>query len=196
MSSRRTGAKTVATGCPFCMRMITEEAAKEEPDTAMEIMDVAEIDGQQSCQITCGDLVSIVLLIFLAAIASVTACEAQPRVAIATKAGREVVFQVEIADTPAKRAMGLQYRHELASDRGMIFLFAAESPQTFWMKNTPIPLDMVFINRERQDRWHRRTNGAVFTGFAIGGGSEPVRIGDQRRPGKKTRHPNRRPCAF
>ena len=93
---------------------------------------------------------SIVLLVFLAAIASVTACEAQPRVAIATKAGREVVFQVEIADTPAKRAMGLQYRHELASDRGMIFLFAAESPQTFWMKNTPIPLDMVFINREHR----------------------------------------------
>jgi Fe-S oxidoreductase len=40
---KATGAKTVATGCPFCMRMITEEAAKEEPDTAMEIMDVAEI---------------------------------------------------------------------------------------------------------------------------------------------------------
>jgi Fe-S oxidoreductase len=40
---KATGAKTVATGCPFCMRMITEEAAKEEPDTAMEILDVAEI---------------------------------------------------------------------------------------------------------------------------------------------------------
>ncbi|HEX9788867.1 MAG TPA: (Fe-S)-binding protein [Candidatus Binatia bacterium] len=40
---KQTGAKTVATGCPFCMRMITEEAAKEEPETAMEILDVAEI---------------------------------------------------------------------------------------------------------------------------------------------------------
>jgi Fe-S oxidoreductase len=40
---RATGAKTVATGCPFCMRMVTEEAAKEEPDMAMEILDVAEI---------------------------------------------------------------------------------------------------------------------------------------------------------
>lgn len=40
---RRTGAKTVATGCPFCMRMLTEESAKEEPETALEIMDVAEI---------------------------------------------------------------------------------------------------------------------------------------------------------
>ena len=40
---KHTGAKTVATGCPFCMRMITEETAKEEPETAMEVLDVAEI---------------------------------------------------------------------------------------------------------------------------------------------------------
>lgn len=40
---KQTGAKTVATACPFCMRMITEETAKEEPETAMEVFDVAEI---------------------------------------------------------------------------------------------------------------------------------------------------------
>jgi Fe-S oxidoreductase len=40
---KQTGAKKVATGCPFCMRMITEETAKEEPDVAMEVLDVAEI---------------------------------------------------------------------------------------------------------------------------------------------------------
>jgi Fe-S oxidoreductase len=44
---KETGAKTVATGCPFCMRMITEEAAKEEPETAMEVLDVAEIIAKQ-----------------------------------------------------------------------------------------------------------------------------------------------------
>ncbi len=44
---KETGAKTVATGCPFCMRMITEEAAKEEPETAMEVLDVAEIVAKQ-----------------------------------------------------------------------------------------------------------------------------------------------------
>lgn len=40
---KQTGAKTVATGCPFCMRMITEETAKEEPEAAMEVFDIAEI---------------------------------------------------------------------------------------------------------------------------------------------------------
>jgi Fe-S oxidoreductase len=40
---KQTGAKIVATGCPFCMRMITEETAKEEPETAMEVLDIAEI---------------------------------------------------------------------------------------------------------------------------------------------------------
>ena len=78
------------------------------------------------------------------------ACEAQPKVIIVTEEGREFAFQVEIADTPLKRERGLQYRSELASDRGMIFLFPAESLQGFWMKNTPIPLDMIFINRERK----------------------------------------------
>ena len=44
---KETGAKTVATGCPFCMRMITEEAAKEEPETAMAVLDIAEIVAKQ-----------------------------------------------------------------------------------------------------------------------------------------------------
>lgn len=90
------------------------------------------------------------LAIILALLTSVTACQAQPKVSISTKAGKEVVFQVEIADTAAKREMGLQYRHELADDRGMIFLFPSESHQSFWMKNTPIALDMIFINRDRK----------------------------------------------
>ena len=78
----------------------------------------------------------------------VAACRAEPRVTIATRDGRQIGFAVEIADTPSKRALGLQYRRDLAPDRGMIFLFPVESIQSFWMKNTPLPLDMIFINRD------------------------------------------------
>ena len=77
-----------------------------------------------------------------------SACRAEPRVTISTRQRGDVAFQVEIADSPAKRELGLQYRRDLASDHGMIFLFPDESRQTFWMKNTPIPLDMIFIGRD------------------------------------------------
>jgi uncharacterized protein len=78
------------------------------------------------------------------------ACQAQPTVIIQTRENRELTFQVEVADTPAKRELGLQYRRDLAADRGMIFLFPTESHHSFWMKNTPIPLDIIFINRDRK----------------------------------------------
>ncbi|MGE5302061.1 MAG: DUF192 domain-containing protein [Alphaproteobacteria bacterium] len=90
------------------------------------------------------------LLVSLALCFIMTGCQAQPKVIIATRQGREITFEVEIADTPAKRELGLQYRRELAADRGMIFLFPHEAEQTFWMKNTPIPLDMIFINSDRR----------------------------------------------
>lgn len=88
------------------------------------------------------------LLLFFAVLQSISGCGAEPKVTISTRQNGDVAFQVEVADSPAKREMGLQYRRELAQDRGMIFLFPAESDQTFWMKNTPIPLDMIFINRD------------------------------------------------
>ena len=69
---------------------------------------------------------------------------------ISTKSGAERAIHVEIADTPAKRELGLQHRRELGDDRGMLFLFPAEAVQTFWMKNTPISLDMIFIGGDRK----------------------------------------------
>jgi uncharacterized membrane protein (UPF0127 family) len=82
----------------------------------------------------------------LVLLAVTVSCQAQPRVVIHTKDGRDIVYGVEIADTPAKRELGLQYRRELADNRGMLFLFPSEKENVFWMKNTPIPLDMVFID--------------------------------------------------
>jgi len=79
-----------------------------------------------------------------------SACRAQPQVVIQTKERREVRFQVEVAETPAKRELGLQYRRELPDNRGMLFLFPLEEENAFWMKNTPISLDMVFIDADHR----------------------------------------------
>ncbi|HEX2243385.1 MAG TPA: DUF192 domain-containing protein [Gammaproteobacteria bacterium] len=85
-----------------------------------------------------------------AAVVAVSACQPQPQVTIIGRDGRETAFQVEVADTPAKREIGLQYRRDLAPDRGMIFVFPQEEQLSFWMKNTPIALDMIFISTDRK----------------------------------------------
>lgn len=54
-------------------------------------------------------------------------------------------FSVEIADTFATRSKGLMYREKMASSAGMLFFFAKPQSVSFWMKNTLIPLDMLFI---------------------------------------------------
>src|SRR5947208_14617986 len=89
------------------------------------------------------------LLLALSTILLSTACQAQPKVTISTREGRELTFEVELADTPVKRELGFQYRRGLAANPGMIFLFSAEAEHPFWMKNTPIPLDMAFITNDR-----------------------------------------------
>ena len=56
-------------------------------------------------------------------------------------------IDIEIADNDSKRAEGLMYRRHMEENQGMLFLFPYESIQAFWMKNTVIPLDMIFANK-------------------------------------------------
>jgi len=63
---------------------------------------------------------------------------------IITSKGR-ARFEVEIAATPAQQRQGLMFRKSLASDRGMLFTYAKPQPAAFWMKNTLIPLDILYI---------------------------------------------------
>ena len=94
------------------------------------------------------------LLLLLAALSLLTpppgggaaAQDLQP-LEITTKTGVQV-FGVEMAVTPEQQAKGLMFRRELPEKQGMLFDFHREQPTAFWMKNTYIPLDMIFIRAD------------------------------------------------
>ena len=88
---------------------------------------------------------SLVILVTLAACDAAGGDGLEP-LQIVTAAGTHD-FQVEIARDDASRARGLMDRRFMPADHGMLFEFDREAPQAFWMKDTYVPLDMIFISR-------------------------------------------------
>jgi hypothetical protein len=91
---------------------------------------------------------SAVLFVLLAPLL-LAGCASGPAVVIGTADG-PVTVAVEIADDSAERARGLMARDSLAPDAGMLFVFAQEQPVAFWMKNTRIPLDILYISADKR----------------------------------------------
>lgn len=60
------------------------------------------------------------------------------------------LISVEVADTPTSRAQGLMYRESLAPESGMFFVFPEEGIRNFWMKNTLMPLDILFLSSSQE----------------------------------------------
>jgi hypothetical protein len=70
-----------------------------------------------------------------------------PVTAVVELGGQRIAL--EVAQTPEQQALGLMYRPALAPDRGMLFPISPPRPVSFWMRNVPVPLDMVFIYQGR-----------------------------------------------
>lgn len=137
---------------------------------------------------------AVLLFFALAIVASASRSQADPLTITAGEAAHR--FDVELAATPKDRSVGLMYRQALADGAGMLFDFGSEQPVSMWMKNTYIPLDMIFI---RADGTIRRIeeNTIPFSLDTIASGG-PVRYvlevngGTARRlglkPGNKVSH--------
>jgi uncharacterized membrane protein (UPF0127 family) len=69
------------------------------------------------------------------------------RLIVDTAAG-ERSFSIEIADDAGERSRGLMFRETMDDGHGMLFVFEEQRPVGFWMKNTPMPLDLVFISED------------------------------------------------
>lgn len=139
-------------------------------------------------------------VIVLAGVGPLEAKMREDRLSLVTKSG-EVVIDIEVAQTEQERALGLMFRTELADKKGMLFPYPKPEELTMWMRNTYIPLDMVFIRADGTvHRIERRTeplsdriissNGPVTAVLELNGGAAE-RLGIE--PGDHVRHSHFKP---
>jgi uncharacterized membrane protein (UPF0127 family) len=125
----------------------------------------------------------VALLVAVVAVAGgwfawrMVSAQAQPaghpeRISIDTSTGRHE-FTVEWAITPAETQRGLMFREQMAPDHGMVFDFLEDAPRSFWMRNTVLSLDMIFIRADGTVARIAR-NTIPFTDTPVPSG-EPVR---------------------
>ncbi len=100
----------------------------------------------------------IVIIFFILFSAQLLATQNNTLLSIKTAFTNKVVtlnycdnlFEVEVVDTPKLRARGLMQRATLPTKNGMLFVFKREKPRIFWMKNTLIPLDIIWLNSKKE----------------------------------------------
>lgn len=114
------------------------------------------------------------MFLLLASLPSFAQSQARRELLVQGRDGIVHSFQVEVAATDAERAKGLMYRRELAVNAGMLFDFLTPQPVMMWMKNTLLPLDMLFVTE----------NGRV------------VNIAERTVPGSLTAIPSDEPVRF
>lgn len=91
----------------------------------------------------CASSATITLLAVLA-----SACTSGDRPVVTVHAEHGAIeVEVELALTPEELARGLMWREKLAGDAGMLFVFPDQTMRSFWMKNTPVALDIIYIDR-------------------------------------------------
>ncbi|MFN3823570.1 MAG: DUF192 domain-containing protein [Pseudorhodobacter sp.] len=90
-------------------------------------------------------VVGAVVALWLSAVPALAAC-ASGQVEVRLTSGNVARFTVDLADTPQSRAHGLMFRESLPKSRGMLFIYERPQRAVFWMKNTLIPLDMIFAD--------------------------------------------------